>query len=126
MNRSELLEFHKKFTGEMFAICQAKNADYAGQQEGANPFANFARVEAMGITTTELGFLVRMTDKMSRVATLLQPGAAAKVKDESVKDTLLDLANYSLLLAAYLFEHRFANAKDVTPIANGDVPAEGL
>ncbi len=105
MNRAELFEFHQAFTADMFAICKAKNSDYAGQEEGANPFANFARVEALGIVKTELGFLVRMADKMSRLATLLQPGAEAKVKDESVHDTLVDLANYSLLLAAYL-KHR--------------------
>lgn len=99
MNRDELLEFHEEFTAKMYDICRRKNQDYAGG--AGDPFANFRRVEALGVCATELGFLVRMTDKMSRLATLLQPGAEAQVKDESVEDTLIDLANYSLLLAAF-------------------------
>jgi len=76
-----------------------KNQDYAGSN-GRSPFANFERVEAMGITTVERGFLVRMTDKMSRLSSFMESGEF-KVKDESFEDTLVDLINYSVLLAAY-------------------------
>ena len=40
-------------------------------------------------------FLVRMEDKINRVKTLSEK--EAQVKEESIKDTLLDLANYALL-----------------------------
>jgi hypothetical protein len=99
--REKLFAFHQEATARMFAICQAKNADYAGQGEAADPFANFRRVEVMGIATTEQGFLTRMVDKVSRLTSLTAPGAVAKVTDESVEDTLMDLANYCILLAAY-------------------------
>jgi hypothetical protein len=38
---------------------------------------------------------------MARIASFVKNGEL-KVKDESVQDTLLDLANYSMLFAAYL------------------------
>lgn len=100
MKRAELLVFHGQFTAKMNAICRAKNADYAGAG-GDDPFANFRRVEALGICKTEQGFLVRMADKMSRLSSFVEAGVL-QVKDESAEDTLLDLANYALLLAAYL------------------------
>jgi hypothetical protein len=83
----------------MMAITKAKNADYTGV--GDDPFANFSRVESLGITDTVRGFLVRMTDKFSRITSFAQKGVL-QVKDESVEDTLFDLANYCLLLAAYI------------------------
>jgi anti-sigma28 factor (negative regulator of flagellin synthesis) len=46
-----------------------------------------------------------MSDKVSRIQQLIQNGKA-EVKDESLEDTLLDLANYCHLLLAYLKEKR--------------------
>lgn len=45
-----------------------------------------------------------MGDKLQRIANLLE--REAQVKDESVDDTLKDLANYSLILLAYLVSKR--------------------
>lgn len=100
MTRDEFLDFHKFFTERMREICVRKNNDYAGKG-GENAFANFTRVEAMGIASTEQGFATRMLDKMSRISTFIESGELL-VKDESVEDTLLDLANYSALLAGYI------------------------
>ena len=44
--------------------------------------------------------LVRMEDKMNRLLSLVDK--SAKVKDESIKDTLLDLANYCIMTAMWL------------------------
>ena len=79
------------------AIAKRKNADYAG---AGDPFKNFKMCESIGITTTEKGILVRMTDKLQRIANLLDN--EAQVKDESILDTLQDLSNYSLILRVYL------------------------
>lgn len=92
-------EFAEKTMTEMLEISKRKNADYTGG--GGDPFANFTRVEAMGICTTEQGFLTRMTDKMCRISSFVQNGTL-EVKDESVQDTLKDLANYSILMLGYL------------------------
>lgn len=93
-----LLWFIEQKTRKMVEIARAKNADYAGAS--SDPFGNFRHVEDLGIARTGQGFLTRMTDKLCRVATFEQKGAL-EVKDETVEDTLLDLANYSLLLAAW-------------------------
>lgn len=42
--------------------------------------------------------IVRMKDKMNRVKALLTVSDKAKVSNESISDTLLELANYSLML----------------------------
>lgn len=99
MNKKEYFEFHQACCAKMTEITKAKNADYSGV--GDDPFANFSRVEAMGICTTEQGFLTRMNDKMSRLSSYVQRGELF-VKDESVEDTLLDLSNYCLLMAGYI------------------------
>lgn len=99
MTRQQFLEFQRNMFDQMHEVTKRKNADYTGGGEDA--FANFTRVEAMGIATTEQGFLVRMNDKMSRIASFVKNGQL-QVKDESVTDTLLDLANYSILMMGYL------------------------
>lgn len=76
-------------------ISRAKNADYAELEDA---FANF-RGTPPGITPAQ-GILVRMNDKFKRVSNLLSRPAA--VKDESVADTLRDIANYSLILLLLL------------------------
>lgn len=70
MTRDEYFKFHEEFTKAMTEITKKKNADYCGP--GDDPFANFTRVEAMGICNTMQGYLVRMNDKMSRLATFAQ------------------------------------------------------
>ena len=99
MNKTQYVQFHKDCCDKMGKITAAKNADYTGV--GDDPFANFTRVAALGITDTTRGFLVRMTDKLSRITSFAQKGIL-EVKDESVEDTLLDLANYCILLAGYI------------------------
>ena len=99
MTKKEYFEFHKACCDKMIAITAAKNADYTGV--GDDPFANFTRVESLMICTTEQGFLTRMMDKFSRIVSFSQKGEL-QVKDESVEDTLLDFANYCILLAGYI------------------------
>ena len=98
MNSNEFLEFHKQFCNKMYEICKKKNQDYASLK---NPFSNFEKAELMGICTIEAGILIRMIDKISRITNYVNKGQLA-VTDETVADTLLDLANYSCMLAAYL------------------------
>lgn len=100
MKKQELFELHEKICKEALELMIKKNSDYAGGDED-NPFANFKRAEAMGICTTEQAFLVRMTDKMSRLSSYCSRGKL-DVEDETVYDTLVDIINYSVLLSAYL------------------------
>ena len=73
-----------------------KNGDYANPED---PFANFRDCEALGVSI-ERGILVRTSDKMRRVSNLLDKEPL--VTDESIADTLSDLANYALILRIYL------------------------
>lgn len=79
-------------------ISRRKNSDYA---TGADPFSNFRICEGLGIPA-EVGIVVRMSDKMARISNLIKPGAKAQVVDESVLDTLSDLANYAMILRMYI------------------------
>lgn len=99
MNKPEYIQFHAAACEEMKAITLQKNADYTGSSD--DPFANFTLVESFGVATTEQGMFTRMLDKISRLASFIQKGILL-VKSESVYDTLLDLANYCILLAGYL------------------------
>lgn len=103
MNKKEYLEFHKQCCLNMIEITLRKNADYTGINQ--DPFANFTAVADLGICKPEQGFLVRMMDKMMRINSFVQKGVL-EVKDESVEDTLLDLANYSIILCGYIRSER--------------------
>ena len=98
-SREWFFKFQEDTFKNMLEITRRKNADYAGN--GGDAFNNFTRVEVLGIASTEQGFLTRMNDKFSRIISFMQNGEL-QVKDESVDDTLLDLANYCLLMAGYL------------------------
>ena len=103
MTKDEYLAFHKAACESMIEITRRKNADYTGTNP--DPFANFKAVERQGVCSTEVGFRVRMTDKMTRLDSFIQKGVL-EVKDETVTDTLLDLANYCILFAGYIESKR--------------------
>lgn len=100
MNRQQYLEFHKQLCDEARALSERKNHDYAGHR-GERPFANFERCESMGVCSTEQGFLVRMTDKMSRLSSFVESGRF-EVSDEKMRDTIMDLVNYCALFLAFV------------------------
>ena len=104
MTREELLKHHEIICKQARDLMDKKNRDYAGN-DGLEPFANFTRVESMGICSTEQGFMVRLTDKMSRISSILESGKN-HVKDESFEDTMVDVINYIVLLSAYRQEKR--------------------
>jgi hypothetical protein len=97
MNQQELIKAFGNELEQMYAIMQAKNHDYAGDGDA---FKNFKLVEFLGGATVEQGFVTRLSDKLSRIATLIH--SEAKVKDEKITDTLRDMANYSILMLCYL------------------------
>ena len=99
MDRQEWFSFQERFFAEITELGKKKNADYTSQDD--NPFANFEMVETFGVATTEQGFLCRMIDKMQRVKSFVNNGDL-QVKEESVKDALMDLAGYCSLFAGYL------------------------
>lgn len=102
--RERFVKAHGEVCDSLKEITRQKNSDYTGNTD--DPFANFRQVETFNICTTEQGFLTRMTDKMSRIASLIGQKKAPEVKDESIEDTLKDLANYSILLMLYVQQEK--------------------
>lgn len=90
MNQIEFAERFKHLQAKCFNICTAKNKDYS--KEG-DAFSNFKR----GRQSVPAKVLSRMEDKLSRVENILH--AQQINTDETLEDTLIDLANYALIMA---------------------------
>lgn len=88
----EIRELHKR-----------KRHDYGGD----DPLANLKLCEMAGIPAWH-GVAIRMTEKLSRLLNFIKQGKLA-VKDEGIRDTLLDMAVYSLLVIVLLEESRQDN-----------------
>lgn len=91
----------------MYAVHVAKDHDYAGEV----PFANFRRAENIGIPAWK-GALIRMSDKWSRIENLAVK-EDAQVKDESFDDTLLDIANYAIIVYILREERKASREKEL-------------
>lgn len=113
MTRDELLKYHRELCESARDLMSLKNRDYAGS-DGNEPFANFTRVESMGICSTEQGFMTRITDKMSRLSSFLNSGKM-HVEDESFSDTIVDVINYMVLLSAYTKDKEQGNLPVTEP-----------
>ena len=75
-----------KLLDEMADLHSRKNADYTGKDD---PLANLREFGWKGV-------VVRISDKYFRLKNFAKH-EKLEVKDETIKDTLLDLANYALL-----------------------------
>ena len=81
------------------AVVDVKRRDYSGDED---PYANFRQSILVGVEPWR-GVMVRMMDKLSRLKNITEAGEA-KVKDESVNDTIADLINYARILGGLLKE----------------------
>lgn len=84
------VEDFEKITQKMLDLYKKKNSDYGNSV--AKTF------DEWGLTS----FLVRMEDKMNRIINLTKKSGwmnsdDIKVQDEKIEDTLMDLANYSIM-----------------------------
>lgn len=77
------VERFRLITDRMAWLYERKNHDYG------NSFAELRHKYPISIC-------VRLGDKLNRLGTLLG-GEPAKVKEESIEDTLLDIANYAVM-----------------------------
>lgn len=84
MNRVEQM---KKIQNEALELFRKKNSDYG------DAFAKYGTV----------GVLMRMEDKLSRFMSITKNGIHL-VNDENIKDTLIDLHNYSAMALMLLDE----------------------
>lgn len=93
---------------EMETLHRAKAAGYSGQ-DNPDTWSNFREAERLGISPL-LGVLVRMGDKYRRIQNLVRDHTNEQV-GESLRDTLMDLASYSLI-AVCLLEEEHGKERD--------------
>ncbi len=90
---------------EMCKIHEVKNKGYGL----GDPLGNFKESERFGVKPWK-GCLVRLSDKVSRIYNLASKMDDPEYKDaielESLEDTLIDLANYSILCLILLREEQ--------------------
>ena len=81
----EAIDVFKSITDEMTRLFEIKNKNYG------NSFSK--QFDEYGLTSV----CIRLEDKLNRLKSLSKQGDNANVDDESLRDTLIDLANYSVL-----------------------------
>jgi hypothetical protein len=92
-----LATIEKLFIGTLNTL-QKKNKDYSTSDD---PFYNFKFSAKLAHCSVEQSMLVRIADKISRMANLLQNGKLAAVKEEPIEDTIKDTIGYLAILYAY-------------------------
>ena len=85
-------EQHREYVELIHRTYIRKNSDYGDSFSES--------MDEYGLTSA----LIRMGDKMSRLKSLNKSAEGAQVRDESLQDTLLDLANYAIMTAMWLKE----------------------
>lgn len=83
-NKPTNVQMHKNITVELNELYERKNKDYG---------------DSFHISYLEEGMAmarIRLTDKLNRFKTLTKTNSQ-EVKDESIRDTLVDLANYAIM-----------------------------
>lgn len=81
------MEEYERIVTDTMKLCKKKNKDYGSSVQ--NTYEKFG----------DVSYLVRITDKYNRICSLLENGKV-EVRDESITDTIVDLANYCFLWAS--------------------------
>ena len=92
---------------KMKEVHDMKRHDYASQED---VFKNFRTCEMAGIPAWK-GVAIRIGDKVSRLMSFVKQNEL-KVKDESIRDTLIDMANYALICAILYDETKQEDKND--------------
>lgn len=77
----------------MISIYRKKNADYGNSFDQS--------LDEDGLLVAK----IRIGDKVRRFLSLTKEGVEVQVKEESISDTLLDLANYCVMTIVYMNNH---------------------
>ncbi len=119
MMASEQSKRFHEILAEIKQLHDKKQHDY-----GANDdiFANFRLSALSGIPAWQ-GSVVRMGDKYARISNFIKKGEF-KYKEESIKDTLMDMAIYSLITMILFEEEEQESIKTVKGI--GQFPKDPM
>ena len=103
---------HEKICKELNEIYAKKNADYGN---------------SFGDTFQKLGLIsaiTRISDKYNRICNLATKNSGeTKVKDETIEDTLKDLANYCIMT---LIEMQYTNITKTTSATKRNIKSDKL
>lgn len=78
------IKIHEQLCKEMHELYERKNADYGDSfAQLRKRYPNFV--------------CMRLFDKLNRLDTVIQPEYTLKVSDETLEDTLMDIANYAIM-----------------------------
>jgi hypothetical protein len=94
MNRNQFIKNIENTYKQGVELIKTKNSDYASDED---PWRNFGFATLIGLDVKQ-AILLRTVDKIARISNLLKQ--EAKVKDETITDTLLDAVNYLAILKA--------------------------
>jgi hypothetical protein len=86
MNYSEVMEL---LTDEILELYKIKNSDYG------NSF--YKQLDEDGLLVSK----IRLQDKLSRFSSIIKKDTI-EVEDEKLRDTLIDLATYSIMTVAWM------------------------
>lgn len=106
-NQKRKVERHAELCKEMNVLYAKKNHDYGDS------------FHEMFIEEGWASARIRLTDKLKRFKQLTKNPDSQQIKDESVRDTLIDLANYALMSVLELDESNDATRQIEEVIING-------
>ena len=98
-----------------------KRHDYGANED---IFANFRLSELSGIPAWQ-GSVVRMGDKYARMSNFIKKGEF-KFKEENIKDTLMDMAIYSLITMILFEEQESTQTKEIEGVGKFPGGAAGV
>jgi len=98
---------------EMSSLHKRKNQDYGSEED---PFANVRASQEFGVPDW-LGSIIRANDKMTRLKTFARKRTLA---NETVEDSLLDLANYAVIALVLFRQSEMAHGGAGVNTEGGD------
>lgn len=93
---------------ELGELHDRKQADYG---KGDDPFANVRASDEWGVSPW-IGIMIRITDKVRRLQSFVRKG---NLENESVEDSLRDIAVYATIALVILEEEKSGAKKDFVP-----------
>lgn len=106
MTKEQQLQHFNDITADMRRMIEEKGNDYADNDR----LSNFKKSAVLIGTTAEMVCLNLIAVKVSRIANLI---SGPPPKNESIRDSVRDLANYSILLDMILSEGEQLNCDHV-------------
>lgn len=104
----QIQKIQKRLFRKASGLIEKKGHDYNFKQQLSGDTLFSLRVaRILGIVERDTqSVLVRICDKVNRLISLENPDVSAKVKDEKVEDTVVDLINYVTYFYAFKLEQK--------------------